>query len=344
MKQSEEMTFEQFALLVGGHTAFELVRSGVHLGVFDHLAREPEQTRAEIAEAIGLETQPIRILLLGLTCLRLLHKEGDRYRNSAIAQNLLVKGAEGSWVDFLEWQHHIVYRGQVDLVESFRQNTNIGLRRFPGTGDTIYERLTHSPELEAIFQRAMSGLSRSANRVLADQLDLSEVRHLVDAGGGDGTNGITLAQRNPQLRVTIFDRRSICEIATRNIAQAGLADRVHVHPGDLFGDPFPSSTDAVLLAHMLTIWSPANDVKLLRRIHDALEPGGRVIVFNMMGDDDEAGPHAAALGSPYFLSIATGQGMLYAWSDYEGFLAEAGFRQVVRKELPASHGVLVGIK
>lgn len=339
-----EMDFEAFAQCVGGHTAFQLTRAGVELGVFDYLAEHPERTRAEIGEALGLKQQPTRMLMLGLTSLRLVHKDGERYRNSAIVSKLLVSSTESSWIPFLKWQHEIVYRGQTDLVESFRQGTNVGLRQFPGTGDNIYERLTHSPDLEAVFQHAMSSLSRSANRMLADELDLSGVRHLVDAGGGDGTNCMTLARKNPHLDVTVFDRQSICERASRNVAEAGMTDRVRVHPGDLFKDAFPPSTDAVLLAHMLTIWSPENNVRLLRRIHDTLKPGGQVIIFNMMGNDDDSGPNSAAFGSPYFLVIATGEGMLYSWRDYEAFLAEAGFRRTLRRELPSSHGMLVGIK
>ena len=83
---------------------------------------------------------------------------------------------------------------------------------------------------------------------------------------------------------------------------------------------------------------------LLKRAHDALPKGGRVIIFNMMANDDDSGPLATALGSPYFLSVATGEGMLYSWSDYEACLAQAGFTQTERFELPRSHGVLVGTK
>ena len=85
---------------------------------------------------------------------------------------------------------------------------------------------------------------------------------------------------------------------------------------------------------------------LLRRTFDALPPGGAVVIFNMMGADDDSGPLSAALGSPYFLAIATGEGMLHAGKDYQAVLKEVGFRQTVRldQDLPLDHGVLVGIK
>ena len=247
-------------------------------------------------------------------------------------------------IDVLGWQAHVVYPGELDFIASLEQSTNVGLRRFPGTENNLYQRLAHDPHLEKAFHDAMSALSRSANALLARSLDLSGVRHLVDGGGGDGTNAITLARANPHLRVTVFDAPSVCARARANIAASGLGDRVDVWEGDFFVRAFPPGADGILFAHMMTIWSLEKDAQLLRRAYDALPPDGRVIIFNMMGNDEEDGPISTALGSPYFLSIATGEGMLYSWKEYERCLADAGFAQTQRQSLPRDHGLLVGIK
>ncbi|MBN2294095.1 MAG: hypothetical protein JXM70_16835, partial [Pirellulales bacterium] len=59
---------------------------------------------------------------------------------------------------------------------------------------------------------------------------------------------------------------------------------------------------------------------------------------------DETGPLSAAMGSPYFLTLATGAGMLYTWQEYENWMREAGFSSVSRQELPRDHGAIVGRK
>lgn len=341
---SAEITFDELVLLMGGHTAFQLVWAGVQLGVFDSLERRPNQTAENLRESTGLAERPLRILLTGLTALRVVVKNTDGYRNAPMTSAMLVKDAPGNWVDVLGWQAHIVYPGQIDFVESLKQNTNVGLKRFPGNEDNLYARLTHDPFLERVFQDAMSSLSHSANQDFVKNIDLSGVRHLVDAGGGNGENAMTVARAFPQLKVTIFDSPSVCEIAKANIRAAGMEDRVDTRPGNFFETDFPQGIDAIMFAHMLTIWSPEKDTALLKRAHDALPKGGRVIIFNMMGWDDETGPMTTALGSPYFISIATGQGMLYAWKEYEQFLKDAGFAQTQRTELPKDHGILVGVK
>jgi hypothetical protein len=95
---------------------------------------------------------------------------------------------------------------------------------------------------------------------------------------------------------------------------------------------------------MMTIWSLETDTGLLRRAHEALPDTGQVVIFNMMGWDDEQGPISTALGSVYFLTIATGEGQLHSWQEYETCLAAAGFAHTERIELPRDHGILIGRK
>jgi hypothetical protein len=339
-----ELDFDGFMLIMQGHAAFQLLWAGTQLGLFPLLSRHPGAKAHEIGAALHLKPRPTSVLLTGLTALRLIHKEDGGYRNGPIAQRFLIPGVRDCMVDILGWQRHIVYPGAMDLVDALRGDTNVGLRHFPGQGETLYARIAETPSLEKIFHDAMSAISNSANEMLAERMDLSGVRHLVDAGGGDGTNAIRLARQHPGLRVTVFDSPTVCRLAEQNIERSGLSGRIAVFPGNLFDDPFPSHVDCVLFAHMMTIWSLETDTGLLRRAYEALPDTGRVVIFNMMGWDDEEGPISTALGSVYFLTIATGEGRLHSWREYEACLAAAGFAGTERIELPRDHGILIGRK
>lgn len=341
---SDDLDFDAVVQIACGHTASQLLWAGVQLGVFDTLSATPNLTREQIAEEIGLQPQPARILMTGLAALKLVQKDGECFRNSAIAKKLLTRESPDNMIEVIGWQIHIVYPTAVDLLDSLKQFKNVGLRHFKGDADNIYHRLPHNPFIQKVFHDAMISLSNSANVELAKLPIFKSIKHMVDAGGGAGQNAIALAKAHPHLRVTIFDGASACDLARDNIAQAGLSAQIDSWPGDFFVDPFPANIDAVFFGHMMTIWSPERDTSLLRRAFEALPVGGKVLVFNMMGDDDEIGPISAALGSPYFLTTATGQGMMYSWREHESFLAAAGFRQTERHVLPKDHGLLVGIK
>jgi hypothetical protein len=345
MSNAKELDFERLALIAGGHSAFQLLWAGVELDLFSLLSREPGLTLRDIAEKTQLQIYPCRLLLVGLTALGLVKKEAEQYSNAPLTEQMLVRGKPGDVGPILGWQAHIVYPGLLDFVASLRESRNVGLDRFPGPGTTLYERLASHPNLLRVFQDAMSALSAQANSHLLNAYDFGRHSHLVDAGGGAATNAIAVARKFPRLRITIFDHPSVCELARRNIEANGLSDRISVWPGNFFTDPFPEGIDAVLYCHMFTIWSLERGLTLLKKTHSALPPGGSVLLFNMMANDDDSGPLSTALGSPYFLAIATGQGMLHPWKDYESILEEAGFSRKERiGNLPLNHGVLVGTK
>ena len=340
-----ELDLDSFLIIAAGHTAFQLLWSGIELGLYDFLSKQPESTFDNIAAALKLEPQPARILLTGLTALRVLKKEGQKYTNATIIEQMLVSDKPDSFAPVLGWQRYIVYEGLLDFVESLKKNDNIGLQRFPGQGNTLYQRLVNDPFKEKVFQDAMSALSHQANSSLLNLAELESIHHLVDAGGGDGTNGIVLCNNYPNMNVSIFDSESVCHIAKRHIEKEGLSERIKTWPGNFLSDPFPGEIDAILFCHIMTIWSPQTNVALLKRTYAALPEGGSVIIFNMMGNDNDDGPISTALGSPYFQAIATGDGMLYSWSDYETWLKAAGFSTFKRyDQLPLDHGVLIAKK
>lgn len=342
MSEQSELDLYKFHLIAAGHTAFQLLWAGVKLDLYSLLSKEPGLNLQEIGSRIQLKEYPCRVLLIGLTSLGLIKKQDDGYSNADLTEKMLVKGKPDCFAPVLGWQAEIVYPGLVDLFESLKQGTNVGLRKFPGHGETLYERLVSNPALEQVFQDSMSALSKQANQYIVSPYDYSRFSHIVDAGGGDGTNAITLAEQYPNLKITVFDSDSICQIARKNIAQAGLTDRVFTHVGDFRTDPFPKNIDAIMFCHILTIWSMEHNLELLKKCRESLPTSGSVIIFNMMGDDDDTGPISTALGSPYFLGIATGEGMLHAWKDYEQACNEAGFKQLTRVEnLPMNHGLLI---
>ena len=336
--------YERMYLILGGHIFFQTLSAAVELDLFSLLDARKRMTLEEIASALGCAEQPIRILLLGCTTLRLLRKRGPFYSNTMLSRQLFVRSAPKNIIDVVRWQHHINYRAMFHFAEAIRANTNVGLAEFAGNEPTLYERLAHDARLEKIFQDAMQGISVQANSMLAETLDLRDVKYLLDVGGGNATNIIALAQKFPALKAAVFDSASVCEIARQNIGRHGLTGRLAAWPGNCFTDPFPPQADTILFCHFFTIWSADNNRRLLKKCFDSLPAGGSVVIFNMMQRDSEDGPHSAALGSPYFLTLATGEGMLYTWREYRQWLQDAGFASVETRPLARDHGLIIGRK
>jgi len=332
-------------ILIHGTTAFELVRTALEFDLFEKLEEADGLTLPEVAAAIGVPEQPARILLLGLASLLLLDKTGETYTNSPMVRRKLLHEGERFLGPLTEIQAKVINASMADFAESMRRNTNVGLRHIDGPGDTLYSRLTQHPQLQAVFYDNMGDASARVNAQLFQAFDFSGVRHAVDVGGGDGTNAIELARRYPHLRVTVFDQETVTELAAERIDDPDIRKRVQFQTGDMFTSPLPEGADMIMVLHIFEIWSLERNTELLRRCHAALPEGGTCLVYNFVCRDDNTGPMSAGLVSPYFLTLASGEGMTYSPSDMERSMRDAGFREVERRDdFGFSHALVVGRK
>jgi hypothetical protein len=345
---SDEITQKEqnnFLMVFGGHILFQTLYAAVELDLFNKLSERKELSLAQISELLGIQQQPARILLLGLASTGILKRnEEGLYANTPVAEAFLTSHSPKNVLNYVKLQHHVMYRGMFHFLDSLKAYKNIGLKEFPGDEPTLYQRLGHDPKLKQIFQDAMHELSVHANADLAKNLDLSDVKFLVDVGGGDGTNAIELVRKFPSLKAAVFDLPVVSPIANKKINESQLSDRIHVIPGNCFEDDLPTTADCFIFCHFCTIWSAEKNKILFNKAYKALPENGKIIIFNMMQDSNETGPLTAAIGSPYFLAIATGEGMLYTWKEYETWLSESGFVDIKMIRLERDHGAIIGVK
>jgi SAM-dependent methyltransferase len=325
---NKALGMQSLTSILFGHAAFQFLHAGCKLGVFEVLAEKPGVTADELTQLVALSMRAAQCLLLGLTSLGLLEKGDDGlYRNGPLVTRLVEDGRWSLVSDTARFEAEIVYPGLDNFADSLRADTNLGLKHVEGRGD-LYWRLVMSPRLEETFFRYMSSWSRAAVPHLLEHFDFGNCRRVFDAGCGDGTNAIAIAQANPNLRMVLFDIPATAGIARSNVRKAGLDDRLEVTSGDLFSSELPYDCDCVLLIHQLVIWPMDTNLVLLSRVHDVLPPKGRVVIFSSISSDDGRGPLMAALDSAYFVAVPHEGGMIHSWSEYRDCLTKAGFRDI----------------
>lgn len=311
--------------IIGGHIFFQTLVTGVEVGLFEVLAKKVKLTREQIVEKLGLASKPVLVMLMGLLSIRVMVKKGNYYSLNYISKRFFVSISPYNILATLQWQKYINYKAMFYMTEAFNKNSNIGLQEFSGNEPTLYERLKHDGRLNQIFQDVMEDFSKQATVRFFNQLDTFSSSYVVDVGGGNGTVLMSLAAKNTKMKGVVMDIASVENISRNNVKNKGYSDRIGFHPGSCCVDPFPTGVDMILFSHFFTIWPEEDNKKLLRKTFESLPSGGKVVLFNMMQRDSEDGLLRAAMGSPYFLTIATGEGMLYCWKDYTDWLKEAGF-------------------
>lgn len=135
-----------------------------------------------------------------------------------------------------------------------------------------------------------SALTRFEAAAVLPFLGIGDRRRLLDVGGNSGAFAAALCRAYPGLSATVFDLPAVAMIGEAEIAASGLSDRIAFRSGDARRDPWPGGHDIVSFKSMLHDWPAAEAIGFLDRAIDALEPGGRVLVFERGAFDWSGGP------------------------------------------------------
>lgn len=176
-------------------------------------------------------------------------------------------------------------------------------------------------------------------RALAETVDFSARRSLLDVGGGTGSWSIAAVRRHPALRATVFDLPVTADIARRRVADAGLADRISVEPGNALADDLPGGHDVFLVANLVHYWSPEDNVALLRRIRNAAGPGGRTLA-DFWTDPTHTTPLQAVLMAGEF-AVHLRDGDVYSVDEVREWLPVAGWSFVEHQPLVGPQSLIV---
>jgi ubiquinone/menaquinone biosynthesis C-methylase UbiE len=342
--------FDKLGELLFAAAAFQCMRAACETGLLDSLADAGEEmARQELADKLGIDGRWLDMLLTGACATGLVRRSGAGLYS--LTEDVAAAVDDPEWKLFkaaVAFEQYITYPGITDFTESLVNQTNVGIRHFPGEpNETLYERFERQPDLQAVFYEYMNSWSRIGRPVLVEALRGISATRILDVGGGDAVNAIGVVREVPGCRATVLDIAATAGIAKQRVQDAGLAERVDVVVCDIFADPFPPGHDVVLFAHQLVIWSEAENLALIRKANEVLPIGGHVVIFSSMTDDSEDGPLVAAMASVYHACIPSEEGgRIYPWRHYEDWLGTNGFGNVRRVSSTGwtPHGAIVASK
>ncbi len=180
---------------------------------------------------------------------------------------------------------------------------------------------------------------------LASVLDLSGRKRLLDVGGGPATYSCLLAKRNPGLTSRSMDLPAVVAIAKGIVAGFGLSDRVEPLVGNYHMDIYPVGDDVVLCSGMFHR-EPADSCRaILRKSFAALEPGGLVVVHDVLSNRDKTGPVFSQLFG-LNMALTADYGTVHSAEEVAGWMREAGFVDTSELPLPPPwpEGLVLGHK
>ena len=305
--------------MMQGSQTTAILQAAVELGVFDRIA-EGRGDAASIATEIRASERGTRILVDALVALGLVEQDGPGYRLSPLADTFLVTsrpaylggmsrimGSEWSWIAYPR------------LAEAVRN------------GGTVLEQNVETPQFSfwETFATSSTGVAAPASQALAEILapwaaDRKPLE-VLDVACGSGLYGLTLAQRQEHARLTLLDWPNVLAITRGTVERLGLLDRTSFLEGDIFEVPLGGPYDLILASHIFHHFSEERCLELMRRLHGALNPGGKLAI----NDFSAAGDRIADEPFPSLFSVimlaASHEGEAYPVSTYRRLLEQGGF-------------------
>ncbi|MEW6236724.1 MAG: methyltransferase [Candidatus Omnitrophota bacterium] len=331
MKTKENALTNIVEEIAAGYRGSQILLTANRLGLFAALG-EKAMTSIELAKALDADPRGIRILCDALASLSLLDKIGNAYQNSQAALKSLIPGAPQSKTALLLHSARL-YEKWGKLYDAVKKGT-------PAREEDIDPRLISD---ETAFAKAMADVGRLSAIEIAEKLDLSGVKKLLDIGGGPGLYSIEFARRNPELRAVILDNEKTLKVAQQNIQQAGLSDRVSVQAVDALEDNFGQGCDYIFISNVIHSYSAIENAALVVKCAKALAPKGHLCIKDFMLDSTRTQPQWCALFAINML-VNTESGDCYTREEVRHWMQTADLEHVAEMDVCGQSHIIVARK
>jgi hypothetical protein len=204
-------------------------------------------------------------------------------------------------------------------------------------GSGVWDFLDTHPDTAAVFNAAMTELSRHVIRPVVEAVDFSRYTCVTDVGGGRGALLSEILHRHPHLSGVLLDQPDVLARAPQILVEALAADRVTLVPGSFF-DGVPSGSDLFVISNVLHDWDDAHARAILCNIASAMRPGDDLAIVEAVVGVDERFDEAIGLMDMDMLVLCDGKQR--SVGDFRSILSElnveitgvgrAGLQSIIR--------------
>jgi precorrin-6B methylase 2 len=308
--------------LIVAYRKSQLVRTAAMMSLAEHCASGPV-TAESVAAAESADPGTTARFMRACASIGLLTCADEAYFSGTELLDVLRKDAEGSqwgWAvslpapgTWLPWLH---------LPEAVRTGRSQAENVIGGHIFEYYEQ--HRDEREA-FAAGLSSFTAVTGAHAAEVLDTSNVRLAVDVGGATGSLLHDLMAVNSSMRGIVLDRPATVPLAEQAARTLGLQDRITALGGD-FTKSVPAEGDMYLLRYVLHNWDDDTCIQILRRCREAMAPGARVVILEMLLGSIGREPEIVPSQDMGMLAMLEGRERTVA--EFDALMAAADLRRV----------------
>ena len=306
------------------------------LKVFALLAAGP-RTIEDICNSLNIKQRPAEAILTAATALGFLSLQEGRYSLTAVSEEYLLEKSPNYFGFFWDL---MIDNYQVSSFTSLEKAILTDAPQAYGGGD-IFKSHEEQIELLQRFTRGMHSISRTSAFFWPEVADFSQHRVMLDVAGGSAAHSIGAALKLPNVKVIFLDFRQVCEIAQEYINQYGLQERIKTQEINIWSDHWPAA-DLHFFSNIYHDWTAEKCHFLTAKSFNSLESGGRIVIHEMLYDDQKTGPFAPAAFS--MMMMGWTEGKQYSGLELSTMLKEIGFEDIQIHKAFGYYSIVTGRK
>jgi hypothetical protein len=307
--------------LVNGYQVSQAIHVAATLGIAD-LLQDGARSSDELAAATGTHPPSLYRVLRALAAVGVFREEAEgRFALTPMGACLRSDAADpvAPWAAFIGRPY--VWQAWSSLIHAVRTGENA----FPHVhGRDVWTHRAEHAEESAIFDRAMTAISRGVVEAIVGSYNFGLFRCIVDVGGSHGALLAGILGAHPAARGILFDRPHVVSGAGALLQKAGVADRCTVVGGSFF-EGVPEGGDAYVLKAILHDWDDAAATAILLACRRAMKPGRRLLVVERLIGPPNEQPEAKF--SDLNMMVTPG-GQERTRDEYTALFDAAGFRLI----------------
>jgi SAM-dependent methyltransferase len=300
------------------------IKSAFELRLIDRLSRPEPASVSQLESELALDAPALRILLGLLAANHVIEHHGAaisltdtfraalRYRDLMEAKIDFANMVAGDFV-------HLFTALLTDPARFMRQARLFELFGY----HRCFEESAENIEKTRRWMRFTTALTRYEARACLRHFDFSTARRMLDIGGNSGEFVLQICKRHPAIQATVFDLPVVCRVGQDHVGPEPEANRIAFVAGNAVVDPLPAGFDLVSFKSMLHDWPDEHAAAFLARAREALNPGGRLLIFERAAIDIGPGTPPYSM-LPMLLFFRSFRSPAY----YETHLQRLGFTQI----------------
>jgi ubiquinone/menaquinone biosynthesis C-methylase UbiE len=305
---------------------FQAAKALRNLGILEYLFNKDKASIETIAEELKLSVYGVKVLLEAGLSLEMVYLKDNEFLLTKTGYFILRDKMTNINMDFTQDVNYLAIN---HLEESIVKGKPEGLKEL-GNWDTVYIGLSELPEKikKSWFDFDHFYSDYTFPEIMPILFD-NNPKSFLDVGGNTGKFSLQCAKYDPNVKITIMDLPGQTNEARKNIAKAGLEDRISTIDNNLLNNtlPFPKGFDIIWMSQFIDCFSLDEILSIFKRTYDAMTDEASFYILETFWDLQkfQASTYSLHATSLYFTAVANGNSQMFHSEDILKVIEKAGF-------------------